>query len=150
MTTSGDSQIEVFNLRTPLLSSGRTDRLLAETDGLWLRIKVYATGGENNLHHHPSEDHAFVILDGQATFYDQEGSPTVVDKHGGVMLPKGTYYHFRSTAPEALVMLRVGSGVNPHHSPGRFDADGRLTTGVEDPAAVMPIVEIPGRFYGDK
>ena len=101
---------QVFALKTPLLSLGRTDRVVAQTELLKLRLKVYAEGGENCLHAHHDEDHSFVVLDGQATFYDKEGKATVVNRYEGIMLPKGTHYRFQSSGTTNLVLLRVGAG----------------------------------------
>lgn len=64
MTTIETPRAEVFTLKTPLLSKGRTNKVLAATDLLKLRVKVYAEGGENALHTHKDEDHAFVVLGG--------------------------------------------------------------------------------------
>ena len=45
----------VFDLAgTPLLASGRTDTLVAASDNLVARVKVYASGGENTTR---SEEH---------------------------------------------------------------------------------------------
>jgi mannose-6-phosphate isomerase-like protein (cupin superfamily) len=148
MAIAETGTLDVFTLRTPLLSSGRKDRLLSETDDLWLHVKVYASGGENNLHRHPTEDHAFVVLSGQATFYDRDETPTVVGPFHGVMLPKGTFYHFCSSAEEPLVMLRIGTGTHPFSgSRPRLAPDGTVDTGTKDKSASEPIVEIPERFF---
>ena len=66
--------------------------LFAQTDALKVRIKVYAEGGENGLHTHNDEDHAFVILQGQATFHNADGQDTVINKYEGIMLPRGAFY----------------------------------------------------------
>jgi mannose-6-phosphate isomerase-like protein (cupin superfamily) len=98
-----------FNLRTPLLKSGITTDTRAKTEVLNVTIKVYADGGENEMHAHVGEDHAFVVLSGQATFHvGSNESSRVVNKYEGVMLPSGTEYWFQSTGPN-LVMLRVGA-----------------------------------------
>ncbi len=57
---------QLFRLKTQLLSKGRSDYVLASTDLLKIRIKCYARGGENVLHTHTAEDHAFIVLDGAA------------------------------------------------------------------------------------
>src|SRR5438093_9857244 len=103
-------EAQTFSLRTPLLSEGRTNQEVAGTDQLKLRVKVYAEGGENGLHAHHDEDHAFVILQGQATFHDETEKTTVVNKNEGILLPRGSFYYFQSTGYENLVLLRVGAG----------------------------------------
>ena len=143
MTVTEAPTLEVFSLRSQLLSSGRQDRILTETDDLWLTMKVYASGGENNLHRHPTEDHAFVVLSGQATFYDRDENPTVVNPFEGAMLPKGAFYHFCSSADEPLVMLRVGAGVKAT----RLSPDGSVAMPRDDPSAKVPTIPIPGKFF---
>ncbi|WP_205127620.1 MULTISPECIES: hypothetical protein [Okeania] len=49
-------ELQVFQLKTQLLSKGRSDYTLAKTDLMSVRIKCYAQGGENVLHSHPGED----------------------------------------------------------------------------------------------
>ena len=137
---------EVFSLRTPLLSEGRSGAKVAATDLLTIRVKVYAEGGENGLHTHTDEDHAFVILEGQATFYDQDDNPTVVNKNEGIMLPRGAYYYFQSTGDTNLVLLRAGAGRKPegghrigiHGVPLSREENGHIEG-----------VPIPGKFFGD-
>ena len=95
-----------FSLRIERLSAGKSEALLAQADELEMRIKVYAEGGENTLHAHLDHDHAFVVLDGQATFYDRDETETVVGKYQGIMLPRGTHYHFCNSGEGNLVLLR--------------------------------------------
>lgn len=137
----------VFGLRGQLLARGRSDTLCAETDDLTITLKVYAEGGENALHAHPEEAHAFVVLSGEATFSFAEEPDTTVGPHQGVLLPKGTYYSFRSTGQGNLVMLRVGT-------PGqgaaamRIDLEGASIAG--DSAANKHVDPVPleGEFFG--
>lgn len=137
----------VFELRSQLLARGRSDTLCAETDDLTVTLKVYAEGGENALHAHPEEDHAFVVLSGEATFSFAEEPDTVLRQHHGVLLPKGTYYSFRSSGDGNLVMLRIGT-------PGdgaaamRIDLEGASIAG--DSAANKHVDPVPleGEFFG--
>lgn len=141
-----DSAATIFALKSQLLSEGRTNRVLASTDLLTLRIKVYAEGGENGLHAHFDEDHSFIVLDGQATFYDKRGNATVVDKYEGIMLPKGVYYRFMSTGQTNLVLLRAGAGRK--QGSFRLGVDGVPLTREENKH--VDGVPIPGRFFGEK
>jgi mannose-6-phosphate isomerase-like protein (cupin superfamily) len=136
---------QVFSLKTPLLSDGRTNQSLAETDLLKLRIKVYAEGGENGLHAHHDEDHSFVILQGQATFHDEDDNTTVVNKYEGIMLPRGAFYWFQSTGDENLVLLRVGAGRETEGS-FRLGPNGRPLTREENKHIDGTV--IPGKFFG--
>ena len=60
---------QIFQVRTQLLSQGRSDYTLARTKALSIRIKCYAQGGENAIHTHPGQDHSFIVLAGKAKFY---------------------------------------------------------------------------------
>src|SRR5205807_865465 len=102
-----------FSLKTPLLAEGRSNLEVAATDLLKLRVKVYAEGGENGLHAHQDEDHAFIVLQGQATFHDETEHTTVVSRYEGIMLPRGAFYYFQSSGDENLVLIRVGAGRKP-------------------------------------
>jgi len=109
-----------FKLRAPLLDQGRMDTEVARTETLSARVKVYASGGENTLHCHTSEDHLFVVLQGTVRFYDKDDRTVDLGKNEGVMLPARTYYWFEATSTEPLVMLRVGART------GKFAGDDRL------------------------
>ena len=110
----------LFSLRnTPLLQQGTIYDPLATAENLWVSLKVYASGGENALHSHGGEDHAFIVLQGKANFTFGDGRTAVVGQHEGVMIPKNGLYKFEADEAENLVMLRVGGGV-------------RTATGLED------------------
>jgi mannose-6-phosphate isomerase-like protein (cupin superfamily) len=146
MATAAPPKAQVFSLKTPLLSEGRSNTAVAETDRLKLRVKVYAEGGENGLHTHNDEDHSFVILQGQATFHDEEDNVTVVNKYEGILLPKGAYYWFQSTGDENLVLLRVGAGRMPEGG-FRVGTNGVPLTREENKH--IDGVPIPGKFFGE-
>jgi mannose-6-phosphate isomerase-like protein (cupin superfamily) len=145
MAVETTPKAQVFSLKTPLLSSGRTNLPVAATDLLQLRVKVYAEGGENGLHTHQDEDHAFVVLQGQATFRDEEENVTVVNRYEGIMLPRGAFYYFQSTGDENLVLLRVGAGRN-REGEFRVGTHGRPLTREENKH--IDGTPIPGQFFG--
>lgn len=148
MSVQAGREAAVFSLKVPLVSKGKMDTILARSGELCVWAKVWADGGENTLHCHTNEDHAFVILQGQATFrLGLEEKPTVVDKHHGIMLPKGVYYWFESSSEENLVMLRVSAG-NPDSGDDRLGADGRTLAGNSDANKFIPGVPVPGAFFG--
>lgn len=100
-----------FSMRDlPLLTQGTTYDPLATAENLWASVKVYASGGENALHSHSTEDHMFVIMQGAATFFFGDGSTTSARQFEGVMIPKNVQYRFEADAGENLVLLRVGGG----------------------------------------
>jgi len=102
----------VFSMRnTPLLQQGTIYDPLATAENLWVNLKVYASGGENALHSHGGEDHAFIVLQGKATFTFGDGRTALVGQYEGVMIPKNALYKFEADEAENLVMLRVGGGV---------------------------------------
>lgn len=138
-----------FRVHAQQLAKGRTETVLAASEQLTVRLKMYASGGENMLHAHRHEDHVFVILQGAAEFFDEEGSLGIFSANQGVLLPKGSMYRFNSMPGEPLAMLRVGT---PNEA--ALGRDGRVDTGGQhfDPgkdamAATAPEF-LPDRFYG--
>jgi mannose-6-phosphate isomerase-like protein (cupin superfamily) len=104
-------QAVVFSMRNlPLLAQGTSYDPLATAENPWAAVKVYASGGENALHAHGGEDHAFIVLQGKATFTFADGVTQVVSTHDGVMIPKNVQYKFEADEAENLVLLRVGGG----------------------------------------
>jgi mannose-6-phosphate isomerase-like protein (cupin superfamily) len=106
-----EPQASVFNLAgTPLLSSGMTDSVVARSDQLVERIKVYAEGGENDLHAHRAQDAVWLVLEGQITFYDQNHQAVaVLNPRDGLFVPRGTPYYFSSTGDETAILLRISA-----------------------------------------
>ena len=145
MAIEAPPRAQVFSLKTPLLSEGRSNLQLAATDLLKLRVKVYAEGGENGLHTHKDEDHSFVVLQGQATFHDENDNTTVVNKYEGIMLPHGAYYYFQSSGDENLVLLRVGAG---RESEGNFRVGTNGVPLTREENKHIEGVPVPGKFFG--
>jgi mannose-6-phosphate isomerase-like protein (cupin superfamily) len=138
---------EFFNLTTPLLAQGRVDNLVAQTELLKLVVKVYAAGGENAMHQHPYEDHAFVVLQGEATFHiNADENIHVVKKNDGVMLKRGVCYWFQSSSAENLVMLRVGAA-EKWPADGRAFPDGRQFAGDSVENKEIDVVPLAGRQF---
>lgn len=148
MAVETTPKAQPFGLKTELLSAGKSEALLAQADGLDVRIKVYSEGGENVLHAHMDHAHFFVVLDGQATFHDKDGTATVLNKYQGIMMPVGAYYRFENSGYANLVLLRAGAG--------KTGAERARAVGKEGPAQ-RPLtpeeskrggVPIPGKFFG--
>jgi mannose-6-phosphate isomerase-like protein (cupin superfamily) len=91
-----------------LLSTGQVTEKLVVGEHLWLHSKVYSRGGENALHAHTNEDHAFFVLQGAVEFTFGDGSTNRAEKFEGVMIPKGSMYKFEAQGGENLIMLRMG------------------------------------------
>ena len=141
-------QPSAFKLTAQMLEQGRTDTPLAATDDLTLRIKVYASGGENTLHAHPKEDHSFIVLQGEATFQGEDGEMAKLDVHEGVMLPRGTHYSFLATSEEPLVMLRIGTPNGAKQGENnRTNNQGGYMAGNSKENKTVPIIFRDGVFF---
>ena len=150
----------------PILSQGASFDAVATAENLWLSVKVYSSGGENSLHTHPIEDHAFVVLQGKATFYFGDGSTCEAVAFEGVMLPKGSFYRFQASEEENLVMLRIGGAqrktqgieqLQKHGTPMELkgtavDEDGsqKVSRAGVKKTPNPPVVRVPGKFFPSK
>lgn len=120
---------QVLSLRTQLVSEGHTRVLLAETENSTFRIHCYGPkGGENGLHTHIDEDHVFVVLQGEAQFFDLDGPLPVLRKHQALSLPRGSFYSFSNEGEEPLVLLRFGA-MEKNWKGGRLDPKGEPLAG---------------------
>ena len=137
-----------YKLRAQLLQQGRTDTVLAKTDTLQLRLKVYASGGENGLHAHSSEDHSFLVLQGRARFYDADDNPTDIGRHEGIMIPAGAYYRFEAISSEELILYRVGAktGTSAVGAP-RVNVGGGAMPGDSKENKRVPVIYKDGQFF---
>lgn len=132
---------QLFRLQAQLPEKGRGSALLAATDHMWVNLKTYAEGGENTLHAHTNEDHAFIVLQGRATFYGPEGENVTFGRNEGILLPRGCTYYFHAEPGEALVLLRVGCLVDAARSPwGRVGGDGKPLPGSSKGNKSVPTV----------
>ena len=134
----------------PLLSSGQSTKPLAAAEHLWLHSKVYSRGGENALHAHVVEDHAFFVLNGAAEFTFGDGNVVIAERYEGVMIPKGTPYRFEARGERNLVMLRIGAAVE---ATPYVKASFGLAAGLAPGAAVVggngePIADVASRRKG--
>jgi mannose-6-phosphate isomerase-like protein (cupin superfamily) len=105
----------LFKMTAPLPALGRDSFFLAATDRINIFLKTYAVGdtGEIELHTHANEDHTFIVLQGSARFGDEKGNEFDLTTHEGILLPRGAFYKFFVTSDEPLVMIRIGSIVDP-------------------------------------
>ena|SRR5438309_1337974 len=139
-----------FSMRTPYLSQGRTTTFVNRTDLMSVAVKVYSDGGENALHTHQNEDHTFLVLQGEATFYDEENKETVVRQWEGISLPRGAYYRFQTTGEENLVLARFGArDVTQPAGDGRVDIEGDPLPAESLENKHITGVPVPGKFFGD-
>ena len=140
-----------FSLRTPYMKQGRITQLVAETENMWIHTKINYEGGENEIHTHLDEDHAFIVLEGRMSVFDEKGNELKIDKHQGVMLPKGAYYRYLNTGEENLVVIRVGAGMKGQKQGGaemRVRPDGRPLLAHSAENKTVPPVE-DSRYFAD-
>lgn len=139
-----------FRMRTQLLDAGNTELPLAVGDNLWIKIKVYAQGGENHLHAHPYQDHSFIVLDGKACFHGPRGERRVLKRNEGVFLPAGSYYWFEQIGKEPLVVLRLGANKPGGHPDTRVMPDGswQVRRGRAEVFKSKDAAYRKGAFYG--
>lgn len=132
-----------FSLKTPYMKQGRVTQLVAETSNLWIHTKINAEGGENEIHQHNDEDHAFIVLEGEMSVFDETGGELKIEKYQGVMIPRGAYYRYLNTGEGNLVVLRVGAGVKGQKQGGqemRLGVDGKpVVTGTPQNRNLPPI-----------
>jgi mannose-6-phosphate isomerase-like protein (cupin superfamily) len=137
-----------FRLRTQLVDDGRSEQQMFETENMWARMKVYASGGENTLHAHMSEDHVFIILAGTATFFGPNGEEKSLGRNEGIVLPAGSFYRFHATSQEPLVLLRVGCHTKDRGDlKDRMGIDGGPLPGKSTANKYKPPVFRPNAFY---
>jgi mannose-6-phosphate isomerase-like protein (cupin superfamily) len=151
MATKTIPQAQTFDLKQlELLSQGRTTDVLAKTDMVTVTGKVYAEGGENALHTHTRQDHGFLVLTGEATFYNEKDEPTVVAPYQGILLPAGAYYWFQSTGRGNLVMMRFsGQLESGPKGDDRIDLEGKPLPGDSLENKTVERITIPGQFLSD-
>lgn len=119
-----------FAVEGPLPSIGRTDTALAATPRLTVILKCYAASGENTLHAHTTEDHVFIVLQGEVNFYGPNDEVKTFGPMNGVMIPRGTFYRFQASEGQPLVMLRIGGAAEAGGDMfARIGFDGTLMDG---------------------
>ena len=145
------SKPTLFNMKAQMLEQGRTDTVLSATEDLSVRLKVYAAGGENELHAHPDEDHVFVVLQGSARFYGPEEEIQDVVANQGFMMPKGMLYRFHATSTdECLVMLRIGTpNFQGQAKDDRIGVNGKPLIGDSKENRTVPVVFKNGVYFGN-
>ena len=141
----------LFNMKAQMLEQGRTDTVLAATEDLSVRLKVYASGGENELHAHPTEDHVFVILQGSARFHGPDGETQDVEANQGFLMPRGVLYRFHATSTdECLVMLRIGTpNFQKQEREDRIGVDGKPLAGDSKENRQVPAIFKDRVWFGD-
>ena len=113
-----------------------------------VRLKIYASGGENGLHNHTDEDHFHLVLDGAARFYGPRGEYQDCRKYQGVMLPAGSFYRFHAISDEPLVLLRVGCRVETDDQITRNNIYGEPIPGNSKANGSVATIKREGAYWG--
>jgi mannose-6-phosphate isomerase-like protein (cupin superfamily) len=146
---AANDQPALFQVKGPLLAQGRTTTPLAATDDLTIQLKIYASGGENELHAHPHEDHSFIVLQGTVRFYDRDGEMGNLGPNEGIMLPRGCFYWFHATSDEPLVMIRVGTPEAVKlNALSRINIDGSPMAGDSAENKSVPVKFLEDEYFG--
>ncbi len=141
-----------YSLKTPYMQQGRVTQLVAQTDNMWIHTKINSEGGENAVHCHLDEDHSFVVLEGRMSVFDEKGNEMTLEKHQGVMIPKGAFYRYLNTGDGNLVVLRIGCGINARPQGGedmRIRPDGKPLPSDSAENKTLPPIEMPGKFFAE-
>ncbi len=139
---------QFFKLRAELLAQGRSQEVLAETDNMWVTLKVYASGGENGLHNHSDQDHFHLVLSGSACFYGPRGEERHCGQYEGVMLPSGSYYRFNATSEEPLILLRVAARTEQTGDHPRYNIYGGPLPSDSKENGRVEVIPRSGEFWG--
>jgi mannose-6-phosphate isomerase-like protein (cupin superfamily) len=138
-----------FAMKGDYLSQGRVNVDLAREDVLWLSLKINAEGGENALHAHSQEEHAFIVMEGEVTFFDDTGEGKVLRQYEGIMIPKGAYYRYLNTGGRNLFLLRVGAKLGAQQGEEtRVRTDGTPLPSNSSENHHVDGVSIPGKVWG--
>jgi mannose-6-phosphate isomerase-like protein (cupin superfamily) len=151
LTSQDKPETALFSLKTPYMKQGRVTQLVAETANMWIHTKINAEGGENEIHKHVDEDHAFIVLEGQMSVFDENGGEIEVKQYQGVMIPKGAYYRYLNTGESNLVVIRVGAGAKGQQQGGqekRLGTDGKPVVSGTPQNRNLPPIEA-GNFFAE-
>jgi len=130
-----------FHIRAKLPQQGRTNQVLGASSRLNVVLKTYASGGENELHAHANEDHLFIVMQGEASFYGPRNERRDVARNDCVLLPAGSFYWFQAKDGEPLVLLRVGAVVDADKDVlARIGIDGEPFDGYSEENKEVPYV----------
>lgn len=147
--TKATPKASTFSIKGPYLSEGRVNIDLSRTELLWLSLKINAEGGENAIHAHTHEDHSFIVLEGEVTFFDENGNETKLTEYEGIMLPKGAYYRYLNTGGRNLFLLRIGAKLE-QTGVTRMKPDGTPIPAYTAENHHIEGVPVPGKFFGAK
>ena len=134
----------VAKIHPPMVQRGKISNSLARTEVLGVGVQVVAPDqGETNLHSHPGTDSAWVVMDGEATFYGTEDDVVVgvIGKNEMIMVPAGAPYWFKASSDKPLVILHI-TARTPDFVKGASRKDYK-------PPIEKPRDTVPGVFFGE-
>jgi mannose-6-phosphate isomerase-like protein (cupin superfamily) len=143
---------QLFSLKTPYMQQGRVTQTVAKTENMWIATKINAEGGENEIHTHLNQDHAFIVLEGEMSVFDENGEEMKLKPYQGVMLPKGAYYRYLNTGAGNLVVLRIGAYTQDKLQKSeavRVTPNGTPILGGSEENKSLPPIEMPGQFFAE-
>ena len=150
--TAEAPKAQLFSLKTPYMKQGRVTQTVTKTENMWIAVKINAEGGENEIHTHLNQDHAFIVLEGEMSVFDENGVEMKVKPFQGVNLPKGAYYRYLNTGPGNLVVLRFGAYTPDRPAKGeavRLMPDGTPILGGSEENKSLPPIEMAGKFFAE-
>jgi mannose-6-phosphate isomerase-like protein (cupin superfamily) len=86
-------------------------------------------------------------MDGQATFYNKDHQPSVLNKGDGIILPENHYYYFQSTGDRPLALFRVSAKKGAKPKVLRVDSEGNKRTDEETDFVVVDGETVEGKFW---
>lgn len=120
-----------------------------QTDGNYAIIEMSVPPGAGPVPHaHPDFEEIFFVLEGQLTFYTQEGS-TLVQKGDTIVIPKGGMVHnFKNLAdqPAKLLCTVMPAGLDQFFT----DAAVYMETPPDDAAAIKQHMQTLSEKYGQQ
>lgn len=110
--TDDDPTATVFEYVRPAeLERAKSVAMLCRSDIVTAMVQIVREGGENNLHSHSASDGFWMVLAGEARFYDEDGILAELSTNQGVLIPRRFKYWFESCGGVPLEILHVSSKV---------------------------------------
>src|SRR5215203_2673155 len=107
----------VLGLRSPLDHKASAE----QTGGRFSLIEEFAPGGEGTpLHVHREDDETFYILEGELTFYLNEGQPTPASAGSFVHIPGGVIHAFKVDSETARYLIITTAQHEHFHQKNRL------------------------------
>jgi mannose-6-phosphate isomerase-like protein (cupin superfamily) len=105
-----EREAQLFKYEKPEFDGVKKSLMVCNSDLMRVHLQVVKTGGENNLHTHTGEDAFWLVLGGAVRFYG-DGDTVIAElqKHDGILIPRGFKYWFESASDDPLEIVRVAA-----------------------------------------